>query len=391
MTRRTVHAIFCAALAAALPGPGAAALPQGLPVDVTVPMIPTPVESEGVRHLLYELHLTNLGREPLALKSLDVVDEPGGQALATYSGEALARLVARPGVAPPPKDRLTIGGGLRAVVFLDVALAASVAPPHRLAHRLTFEPAVTVNQQPETTLIAAEIRPATTRPVVLGPPLAGGCWIASHGLSNASSHRRTLLAVDGRATISQRFAIDWIRVGADGQAFRGDPARNANWTPYGAEVLAVADARVVATQDGVAENDPTADKKAVPITLATVGGNNVVLDLGGGRYAFYAHLQPGSLRVRPGEHVRRGQAIARLGNSGQSDAPHLHLQVTDGPSLVASEGLPLVFDAFDLQGHLPSLKVLTDGSGWRPTEAPQRRRREMPLENAVVRFGPGGC
>src|SRR5262249_28383846 len=178
--------------------------------------------------------------------------------------------------------------------------------------------------------------------------------------------RRTLLAIDGRARIAQRFAIDWTRIGPDGQVFRGDPARNQNWTPYGADVLAVADGRVVEVQDGIAENDPTAATKAVPITLKTVGGNYVLLDVGGA-YVFYAHLQPGSLTVRPGALVRRGQVIAKLGNSGQSDAPHLHLHVVDAPSPLVAEGLPLVFDGFELEGHVPSLKVLADGTGWKPS------------------------
>ena len=199
-------------------------------------------------------------------------------------------------------------------------------------------------------------------PVTLGPPVRGGWWLASHALSNGSSHRRTLLAVDRRAQI-----IDWTRIAPDGQVFHGDPARNENRAPYGADVLAVADGRIVAVQDGIPENDPTALTKAVPITLKTVDGNYVILDIAG-VYVFYAHLQPGSFKVKPATLVRRGQVLARLGNSGQSDAPHLHLHVVDAPSPLAAEGLPLVFETFDLEGHVSSLRVLTDGTGWKPSD-----------------------
>ena len=268
-------------------------------------------------------------------------------------------------------------------------MPASTPAPRALRHRLSFAP-VLVSGTTESVVEGGLASVRREPPIVLGPPLEGGCWAASHGLSNASVHRRTLIAADGAARIGQRFAIDWIRIGDEGQAFRGDPAVNGNWTPYGANVLAVANGVVVATQDGIAENSPTSDDKAVPITLRTVGGNFILLDVGRGRYVFYAHLQPGSLRVRPGSRVRRGQQLARLGNSGQSDAPHLHLHVVDGPSPLAAEGLPLVFDRFVLQGHLPSLRPLTDGTGWRATERPQLRRREMPVENAVIAFpGPG--
>ncbi len=83
----------------------------------------------------------------------------------------------------------------------------------------------------------------------------------------------------------------------------------------------------------------------MPITLETVGGNYVALDLGGNRFAFYAHLQPGSIKAKVGDRVRKGQVLALLGNSGNSTEPHLHFQVTDGNSPLGSEGLPYVFDS----------------------------------------------
>ena len=134
---------------------------------------------------------------------------------------------------------------------------------------------------------------------------------------------------------------------------------------------------------------PTADKKAVPIDLQTVGGNHVLLKIGDGASLFYAHMQPGSVRVRVGDRVRKGQVIGRVGNSGQADAPHLHIHLSDRPSTLAAEGLPLVFGSFVLQGHLSSLAVLVNGQGWRPTGNASIRFQEMPTENAVVEF-PGG-
>jgi murein DD-endopeptidase len=356
--------------------------PAAIPVDLSVPFAPRPVAAEGQRHLLYELHVTNFGRVDLTLERIDVLgDAPS--IVASYEGDALSGILARPG-ANMPNVRI-IGPGLRAVAFVDVIVTATSTVPRTVRHRVTFLP-VTPPAGPQQSIVEGAVTAVITEPaIVLGPPLRGGGWLASHALSNASSHRRTLLAIDGRALIAQRFAIDWTRIGPDGQVFRGDPARNENWTPYGADVLAVADGRVVEVHDGIPENDPTASSKAVPITLKTVGGNYVILNIGSA-YVFYAHLQPGSLTVRRGAQVRRGQVLAKLGNSGQSDAPHLHLHVVDAPSPLAAEGLPLVFGTFDLQGHLPSLKVLTDGTGWKPSSPPSQRRREMPIQNAVVGF-----
>jgi len=207
------------------------------------------------------------------------------------------------------------------------------------------------------------------------------------GMSNDSVHRRTIVAVDGKARIAQRFAADWTRIGKEGLAFSGDPAKNTNWAAYGAEVLAVANATVVDVKDGIPDNDPTAARKAVPINLDTVGGNYVILDLGGVNFAFYAHLQPNSIRVKVGDHVTRGQTLALLGNSGNSDAPHLHFHVSDSNSPLAAEGLPYVLDAFEMQGDLPSKKLLAEG-GWKAWLGSQadKRQLEIPTENAIVRF-----
>ncbi len=112
--------------------------------------------------------------------------------------------------------------------------------------------------------------------------------------------------------------------------------------------------------------------RSLGTTLETVGGNYIVLDLGGGRYAFYAHLQPDSLRAAVGDKVERGQVLALVGNSGNSTEPHLHFHVSDGVSPLGSEGLPYVLDSFELLG---------DDAGV--------RERELPLQNDLVRFGDG--
>jgi hypothetical protein len=373
-------------LALAAAAPASPREVQAIPLDVSVAVPPAAVKAEGGQRLLYELRLANFGRQELELKRIEVLSEPGGAVVQGYEGDGLAAILARPGT-PGLSDRRRIGPGLTAVAFIEVATKAGAQPSRGLRHRLTFSLLKRANAATARSVVeGGEVSVDSRPPIVLGPPLRGGGWLASHGLSNDSSHRRTLITIDGRMRISQRYAIDWTRIGPDGQAFRGDPADNANWTPYGADVLAVADGRVVALRDGIPENDPTASARAVDITYETVGGNHLILDVGRGRFVFYAHLRPGSFRVRLGDQVRRGQVLANLGNSGQSDAPHLHMQVTDAPSPLAAEGQPFVFDSFRLQGHLPSLKVLVDGTGWHPSEPESVRERELPVENAVVRF-----
>ena len=92
----------------------------------------------------------------------------------------------------------------------------------------------------------------------------------------------------------------------------------------------MADARVVSVVDGLPEQTPGKFPSNLP--LAEADGNSVILDLGSQRYALYAHLQPGSIKVRVGDNVKPGQVIGLVGDSGNSIAPRLHFQVTDAPN-----------------------------------------------------------
>jgi murein DD-endopeptidase MepM/ murein hydrolase activator NlpD len=178
------------------------------------------------------------------------------------------------------------------------------------------------------------------------------------------------LPIEGRLHIAQRFATDWVKIDANGKTFAGDPKDNKTYFAYGSDALAVADATVTAIKDGIPENTPGPDSRAVPITLETFGGNHVILDLGGGRFAFYAHLQPGSLKVKAGDKVRKGQVLGLVGNSGNSTEPHLHFHVSDANSPLGSEGVPYVLDSFEVLSNI----------------ATGPRTNALPLENMRIKF-----
>jgi murein DD-endopeptidase MepM/ murein hydrolase activator NlpD len=277
---------------------------------------------------------------------------------------------------------------MRAVVFLQILVNTEADLPRSLHHRLFFKPDDASASGEERVVDGAVVMIRRSPPLVIAPPLRGDGWLAANGISNTSVHRRAIITAAGRARIAQRFATDWIKLGADGRAFRGDPTISANWYAYGTEVLAVSDATVIEVKDGLPENVPLSGKKAIPITLETLGGNYVLLDLRNGYFATYAHLQPNSLRVKVGDKVSRGQVLGLLGNSGNSDAPHLHLHIADGNSPFGAEGVPFVFASFEVQGAVKSLEVLAGGEGWTPPlNAPaDKRQMEIPVENAVIRF-----
>ena len=350
------------------------------PIDIEIPFHPIPVKAESQLHLLYELHLTNFHSQTQILSRIEVEAETGK--LVQYTGEALSSLMAHPGAGSGAKLNAAIAGGTRAVVFLDVTLDSRAAVPQELSHQLCFKTESASAQ--EKCIDHVQLPVNFVGATLLAAPLRGKGWVALNGLSNSSSHRRTLVVVNGKVHLAQRFATDWSRIGPDGLAFRGDPSNLANWSPYGADVLAVADAVVADAKDGIPDNNPASDTKAVPINLETVGGNYLILDLRNGFFAFYAHLKPGSLRVNTGDKVHRGQVIASLGNSGNSDAPHLHFHVSDDNSPLGAEGVPYVLDSFVQQGILSSKSQLVSG-GWRgdPRSA-MKVQREMPVENAVI-------
>lgn len=360
---------------------------SSIPVDISVAKPPSPVTAEGRTRLLYELRLTNFYPGSLELVSLDVLGDGDCPPLATFRDAALDPTLMMVGAGQDPGPPRTLAGGRSAVVFLDLALPPGAATPHRLRHALAFRirrPDGSVLERSLTT----EATPVGPPALIVASPLRGKGWLAANGLA-ARDHRRVFNAVDGHAYLAQRFAIDWVQLGPDGRLFRGDPKSNASYPGYGADVLAVADARVSAIVDSLPDNLGNNPASSRTITLENVTGNAIVLDLGGGRFAVYGHLQPGSLRVKVGDRVKTGQALARLGNSGNSDLPHLHFHVVDANSPLGAEGVPFAMSSFTQEGVVTqATEVLEKGEPWRaPADAkPARYRDSFPVDNAVVDF-----
>lgn len=360
-------------------------VPTEPPVEARIPVPPAPARINGRTALVYELHLTNLFSKEVRLNRIEVFGA-GSRTILTYQDDALVQAIRQYGPASQTADPRTIPAGFSEVVHLWVSLDKSQPAPRAVRHRLSFSVPAADGKLEDRYLNLGDLPVAQAKEIVISPPFGPGKWLAGNGPSNSSSHRRAALLAGGHSYLPERFAIDWVKLSDDGKLWREDPKINANWYCYGAEVLAVADGVVASIKDGIPENVPLSPTRAVPITLETIGGNYVVVALGNGAFAFFAHLQPGSLRVKPGDRVKRRQVLGLLGNSGSSDAPHLHFHISDGNSL-ESEGLPYVFDSFEVLGTADLDRALEDG--WKPAAgtSAQKRVREIPAENAVVRFG----
>jgi len=352
--------------------PAAKPAPFPLQLEMRVPFEPTAFPSGPHVYVMYELQLTNFWPAPLTLSRIEVLDAdaPDAQPIAAFETEQLVTMLQPLGgkTLSDPKERLEIADGQSAIAFMSVAFDRNAHIPDRLIHRVSAA---------DSGVEGAAIATHYTELHVLGPPVEGANWLAEDGPSNDQDnhHRRGLIIIDGRLVDSRRYAIDWKQI-RDGASFSGDARDVHSYYSYGKAVLAVADGRVVMARDGLPDNIPGHGESfhpAVPITLDTVAGNTITLDLGGGQFAYYMHLQPGSLRVKAGDRVRRGQVVARIGASGDAREPHVHFEVTTSSKLAAGHGVPYLIDRY-------RCKSASDG----PMEL---RVHELPLGNSLVEFG----
>ncbi len=178
-----------------------------------------------------------------------------------------------------------------------------------------------------------------------------GTWYVGAGPSFHTAHRWAVM---------EEFAFDLIKVGAEGLTHERSGLRFEDYFAYGADVLAAADGGVVSVitdqaEDVKAMRQPTEDPGAYLERLridqasrlakgaSAIAGNAVVIDHGDDEFSMYLHLQPGSVRVKSGDRVSAGQAIGKLGSSGNSTEPHLHFQICDRPEPLTCAGIPVKF------------------------------------------------
>lgn len=357
---------------------------SAFPVDISINSEPHPVKAAGRIRLLYELRLTNFGTIPVEIAGIDILAGDTTKTLFTFHDGALEQLITPIGPADSTASVKTIKGGRTIVLFFDLALDSTQRVPVALQHRIALR-IVKKNGGYVQNVLNFPLVPVVSEPaMVIHAPFHGSGWVAFNGLSNVD-HRRVQLTVDGKAWIAQRFAIDWQRIGPDGRLYHGEPNVNANFYCYGADVLAVADGTVSDLRDGIPDNNGNNTQDSRATTLDNIAGNYLILDLGKGYFALYAHLQPGSLKVKRGDKVKTGQVLALLGNTGNSDEPHLHFQLMNANSPLAADGLPYEFISFSELGVLNDSTVLDNGKAWQSKNGkPIVRQKEFPVDNAVI-------
>ena len=370
-------------LIAFLSGTPCRARERGPRVEVVCPAPPIPVTLGQNKVLVYELHITNFDTVRLMLKRIEIfASAESSSPLITFENDKLSAAMTRVGAAMTMSggstgaaDAREIDPGGRNVVFVWIELPPNHPVPASVRHRMIFSSAQPgASEATEATLEDFQVAVSQDSAPVLSPPFDGGIWFAGDGPVNDSNHRRSIFAIDGHIYLPERFAIDWIKVGANGDSRHEGSTKNENWWGWGEPVLAVADGKITEVVDEFPDNTP---RVLPPVTLDNIAGNHIILQIAPNRFVTYAHLQRGSVKVRAGDSVRRGDVLALLGNSGNTTGAHLHLQVTDRNSVLQSEGVPFVFADFTYLGP---------GSDYPEKQVSVPWVRSIPPGNGVLRL-----
>jgi Peptidase family M23 len=382
--RRVIVALAFVLLSLGIAVPAGAADNTALRLEI--PAAPKRVHgSDGREHINYDLVITNGFSSEVTLTSVTV--SGGGRRLLRLAGAQLANFTHQTLGTEPTT---TIPASSTVATLIDVALPRSARRrvPKRLTTRIDYAvpPDAPLRAAIGSTTVRRTSRVDRRRPIVVASPMRGPGWFSANGCCGdpTSPHRSLLLAADGWYVTPEMFAIDYIQV-VGGRLYRGDGSQNSDYFAEGAPIHAATGGTVVSTIDNRPEVPPGESPLGNPTVRKPVdfGGNTVVIRVRRGIYAAYAHMQPGSVRVRRGQQVRRGQVIGRLGNSGNTSAPHLHFGIQDGPDILTSNSLPFEVDRYRLLGMA--------GPDSTPTAVtiggtPRSERGSYPLIGAVATY-----
>jgi hypothetical protein len=353
-------------------------------LDVQDPPVPF-MGSDGRVHLVYELWMTNFSSGDVSVEKVEVLS--GEDVLQSANA---AMIAGRLQAAGQRESTGNLAGSAQGLLFLHVTLGAGAPIPTHLSHRVTVHASAAPPGRQEITEIGGEVTVDRQTVVSIGPPLHGERYVSADSCCDAVRHTRAALPVNGRVWLAQRYAVDWEELDAQGHIYAGPQEKLESYAIFGKPVIAVADAVVASVIDGLPEQTP--GKYPTDIPLDQADGNSVILDLGEQRYAMYAHMQPGTIQVRVGQRVNAGQLLGLVGNSGNSVAPHLHFQVINRPSALASNGLPYEIKDFQITGKSPGTKAFDEAEekgtplAVTPISPAQQVKGAMPLDQLIISF-----
>jgi Peptidase family M23 len=286
---------------------------------------------DGNVHVEYDLLVTSVFSGPVTLKFVDVTDE-NGKTLMRLDGD---RLVQATQTLQDQKPVKSIPASSAVAVEIDLILPGKAAVPARLSHRIAYD--FSMSDSFATGIGKKQID--------------GPGWVAFNGCCSPNGHRNARTGATDRIATPETFAIDWLRVD-EGKLCKNDGTRNEDYSCFGVAVRSVSDGEVIGVRNDMPDGTPSSKQSPYIKTPFDYGGNFVYVRIRPDLYAFFAHFQPGTVTVKPGDRVKIGTVLGKLGNSGNSSAPHLHFGLLDRPDGLAGDSLPFVIDQFTVTGTL---------------------------------------
>jgi len=297
-----------------------------------------PFQTEKFLRIPYTLKLWEYEKEGLKLQKIIALDNATQVELMTIDSTYpdLPRLYKEPlpVVSFFPFDHISY-------YYLSIQLPVPLGqtPPVAVIHRFEFND--TINNKTITHSGALFFPRLAEVPVTISSPVKGNNWLFTNQSTNLY-HFNALFFMYGRVFSFERFAFDNVQLNDELTTwFDGDPLDNNSYFNYRDTLYAVAGGTVVLIQDGLPENSGNAHNVTFQ-SADEYAGNFLVQDIGGGHYAYYCHCAPYSFLVNMGDTLLEGDPLALLGNSGNSELPHLHFHITDGPGIWNSNGVPFV-------------------------------------------------
>lgn len=341
-----------------VPPPGTTVPSASSVMTMDVPYPPIPVSSNNGENIAYELELVPAEAGALVVEKVEVLDPATGAVLYSAKEDLFAALYHPASVPPPTAEELR--NGTSKLTYPRISVWFTTSPdsvPDRLVHHVTLNR--TADGLPPLTVTGGEVMVRKdVQPVVIGSPFRGPGWVAMETTSPFTHHFSAQITYDEVIRVPQRFAQDWIYLDpGTRQVASGNASLAKNYYGFGKEIFAVANGTVADALDGIPDIETI--YSAPPATFATAAGNYVILDLGGGKYACYAHMVQGSVRVKMGDAVHEGDLLGLMGNSGNSDLPHLHFQVVEEtPMFLGAEGYPHEYRSFEVMGTINETRAI---------------------------------
>jgi len=147
-----------------------------------------------------------------------------------------------------------------------------------------------------------------------------GTWLAGHagGSTKVNYHC---------AVKSQKYAIDIVKVNTEGRFYANKGKKLEDFYGFNEMIYSPVTGTIVNIVDSL----PNIEITFSPPKNGTPAGNYLVIEFDKDRYVFLAHIQQGSFIVGKGNRVQTGDKLARVGNSGNTSWPHLHMHIQDLP------------------------------------------------------------